>query len=273
MIDAFEHPEGATPISDYSFLKLPWIHTQQDLNRAEAENIALAQKKYLNPPIQNPSKWFEPTVLKKIHKDMYGTVWEWAGKYRKEITSIGIKPYLIPTRLAELCKEVKCWLTEPVELTFVEQAARIHHKLVLIHPFENGNGRFSRLVADRYLMVRGCSCPMWPVEIHKNGSLRDKYILALKIADQGDYQSLTNFMRNLGVKDISLTYMLNGSLLKNTFSPLQRLAYVKAYLRMGYPINDSDNMENHPMQLALKNGYHEIASVLKDHLECCLSPQ
>ena len=72
----FDYPEGATPIKDYSCLKLAWIQTQKDLNRAEAENIAAAQKKYLNKPVQSPLKWFELASLKKIHKDMYGNVWE-----------------------------------------------------------------------------------------------------------------------------------------------------------------------------------------------------
>lgn len=128
----FEYAEGATPIHDYSGLKLTWIQTQKDLNRAEAENIAAAQKKYLSKPVHSPLKWFEPTTLKKIHKEMYGNVWEWAGEYRKETTCIGIKPYMIPSHLAELCSEVKYWLTDPTELSFLEQAARIHHKMVFM---------------------------------------------------------------------------------------------------------------------------------------------
>lgn len=35
--------------------------------------------------------------------------------------------------------------------TAVERAVRIHHRLVYIHPFRNGNGRQSRFVADLYL--------------------------------------------------------------------------------------------------------------------------
>jgi hypothetical protein len=52
----FDYPEGATPIQDYSCLKLAWIQTQKDLNRAEAENIAAAQKKYLRKPVHSPVK-------------------------------------------------------------------------------------------------------------------------------------------------------------------------------------------------------------------------
>jgi fido (protein-threonine AMPylation protein) len=84
---------------------------------------------------------------------MFGSVWGWAGDYRKSITSIGLSPVMIPSQLAEFCFEVLAWFHNPVELTFVEIAARIHHRLVFIHPFENGNGRFSRLIADRFLLA------------------------------------------------------------------------------------------------------------------------
>jgi Fic family protein len=30
----------------------------------------------------------------------------------------------------------------------LEQAMRIHHRTVNIHPFENGNGRWSRMLAN-----------------------------------------------------------------------------------------------------------------------------
>lgn len=152
MPERFTFPEGATQIADCSGLIPVWVHHVNDLNRVEAENIMKAQRKYLRGPADDPKKWFQVEVLRTIHRAMFGDVWEWAGSYRKSITSIGIKPSFIPAQLAELCLEVFSWLQDPVELTFVEMAARIHHRLVFIHPFENGNGRFSRLVADQRLM-------------------------------------------------------------------------------------------------------------------------
>ncbi|HSW86740.1 MAG TPA: hypothetical protein VLG49_04475, partial [Rhabdochlamydiaceae bacterium] len=105
MVD-FEFPEDATPISDCSGLIPIWVHNLNDLNRVEAENIVHAQRKYLRGPVDNPKHWFETGELKEIHRAMFGAVWEWAGSYRKSITSIGIKPSLIPIQLAEFCHEV-----------------------------------------------------------------------------------------------------------------------------------------------------------------------
>jgi fido (protein-threonine AMPylation protein) len=64
--------------------------------------------------------WFQVKELKAIHQAMFKDVWEWAGVYRKSITSIGINPLLVPAQLAQLCLEVFSWSQYPVELTFVE---------------------------------------------------------------------------------------------------------------------------------------------------------
>ena len=112
---SFEFPEGATPISDYSGLKIPWVHNMADLNRVEAENILKVQRKYLRNPVDDPKNWFNAKELKNIHRAMFGDVWEWAGADRKQTTLIGIKPGLIPSQVAEFCVEVQSWSQYPVE--------------------------------------------------------------------------------------------------------------------------------------------------------------
>lgn len=254
--------EGATPVNDCSGLKLSWVHTQRDLNRAEAENIVEAQRKYLRQPIKTPLQWFQPAPLRNIHKAMYGKVWDWAGEYRRAITSIGIRPQFIPSKLAELCHDVEYWLTNAVELSFLEQAARIHHRMVFIHPFENGNGRFSRLVSDLYLLFWNCPHPHWPIELQSNGSARSTYIGCLKSADQGDYQPLTHFMETLGAKDPLLVDFLSSPIYTKRFTDAQRLSLVKALLRLGYPIDKTNDLGDHPLQTAIKKGDDAIALLL-----------
>jgi fido (protein-threonine AMPylation protein) len=77
----FDFPEGATPLNDYSGLKLSWVQYLSDLNRAEAENIFLAQKRYLHSIVNSPEAWFNPGTFKKIHWTMFHKVWEWAGSF------------------------------------------------------------------------------------------------------------------------------------------------------------------------------------------------
>ena len=262
MPERFEFPEGATPIGDCSGLIPVWVHHLNDLNRVEAENILNAQRKYLQGKIGDPPTWFQVKELKNIHQAMFGNVWEWAGVYRKSITSIGIKPSLIPTQLAELCLEVSFWSEYPVELTLVEMAARVHHRLVFIHPFENGNGRFSRLIADRFLLAFRCQHPVWPSHLNQEGVVRKDYIKTLKSADKGDYAPLVDFMKKLGARDPSLSELIKNSFYRTYIHGEKGCAIVKALLRNGSNPNDETLNEHRVLQLAVKAGLEEIIKLL-----------
>ncbi len=135
--------------------------------------------------------------LQKIHYDMFHDVWDWAGKLRTTQTCPGIKPYQIYGALVHLCDDVLYWCKGGCDLTTVEQAAKIHHQLVYIHPYPNGNGRFSRLVSDRYLKACKCPFPNWPIDLNKDGESRKQYIAPLKSADIGDYEPLIHYMMGL----------------------------------------------------------------------------
>ncbi|MDB2613612.1 mobile mystery protein B [Chlamydiales bacterium] len=198
----FEFPDGATPLFDHSGLIPSWVLDIRDLNRVEGENIISAQRKYFRNPVKTPKKWFNSKELKLIHKEMFGNVWEWAGVYRKSVTSIGIQPGYISRQLEEFCLEVAFWFEHPVDFTFLEMSARVHHRLVFIHPFENGNGRFSRLVADRFLFSCRRPFPSWPNQINREGGERKEYINSLKEADMGNYEPLILFMKKLGAQEI-----------------------------------------------------------------------
>ncbi len=262
MPERFEFPEGATPIADCSGLIPLWVHHLHDLNRVEAENILDAQRKYFKGRIGDPQIWFQVKELKAIHQGMFGKVWEWAGTYRKSITSIGVNPSLIPTQLAELCLEVSYWFQYPVELTFVEMAARVHHRLVFIHPFENGNGRFSRLIADRFLLAFKCQHPVWPSHLNQEGVLRKDYIKTLRNADKGDYEPLVGFMKKMGASDPNLSELMKNSFYLEYMGGERGLAIVKALLRTGVNPNDHAQSGYKPLHLAVKAGFEEIAKLL-----------
>jgi Fic-DOC domain mobile mystery protein B len=195
----FFYPEDATPLDDISGLKPTWVKTQEDLNDVEAENISNATSKYLLKSVGLPQQWFNVSFLQKIHYDMFCDVWEWAGKFRTTQTCPGIKPYQIHGALANLCEDARYWCKADCNLSVIEQASKIHHQLVYIHPYPNGNGRFSRLVSDMYLKACKYPFPNWPVDLDKNGQSRKQYIAALKKADLGDYEPLILYMMELSV--------------------------------------------------------------------------
>lgn len=201
----FTVPENSTPLDDYSGLIPKWVYNIKDLNRAESMNIFVARKKHLHDKIKHPKIWFYPKELKSLHRDMFGLVWDWAGEYRKNVTSIGVKPIFIPSKLAEFCYEVNSWFQGVSPFSIIEISARVHHRLVFIHPFENGNGRFSRFVADRFLLYFGYTHPNWPMKLNQDNQDRKIYIEALKDADRGDYLPLVQLMEKYGVRLVSGT--------------------------------------------------------------------
>ena len=72
----------------------------------------------------------------------------------------------------------------------------MHHRLVWIHPYENGNGRHARLIGDMILCALGYSYTKWPA-LANRGDERDRYLAALREADKHDYSALENYITNL----------------------------------------------------------------------------
>ena len=191
-MDRTEPLGGATPPNDTSGLKLSpkrrW--TLKEIQKKEAENIARATLRYFAAPPTKKTAPFDYAWLLQLHEEMFGDVWEWAGKLRQNELSIGISAYLVPTELKKLVDDLRFWEangTYPLH----ETAARLHHRAVWIHPFQNGNGRWARMLANIYLYSRGSSPVKWQEDLlaEKNPK-RDAYIAALKKADEGDFSDL-----------------------------------------------------------------------------------
>ena len=204
--------------------------------------------------------WFNISNLKKIHRDMFFNVWDWAGTFRTSQTISGVLTYQIQNALKELSDDVLNWNTEGCEMTFIEQAARIHHRLVYIHPFPNGNGRFSRVIADRYLKSMKCIFPIWPQEIQRNCDARKEYISSLKTADIGDYSLLIDFIKKFGAQEPLLNELVVDKFFRNLKKSVLKKIII-GYLRHGHKVNETSN-GHFPLQLAIKNGLEEIAKVL-----------
>lgn len=74
---------------------------------------------------------------------------------------------------------------------------RFHHRLVLIHPFPNGNGRHARLMTDIFLLSQNYERFLWGDHQAMTSAtvIRRNYIDALRAADRGDYGLLKIFLR------------------------------------------------------------------------------
>jgi Fic-DOC domain mobile mystery protein B len=92
--------------------------------------------------------------LRKLHAKMFDQTWKWAGDYRRSEKNLGVPVHEIRERLVALFADARYWI-ENNTYSPDEIAVRFHHRLVLIHPFPNGNGRRARLIADVVAMKLG----------------------------------------------------------------------------------------------------------------------
>jgi Fic-DOC domain mobile mystery protein B len=181
-------PEGATPLDpDEAEDLLPsHIRTRGELNVWEQENILVA------------AAWVQRTRaealaepgIRELHRRMFSETWGWAGRYRTSDKTIGIHWPQIPVAVRNLVEDGGLWFREEV-FPPDEAAIRLHHRLVQIHPFPNGNGRHARLWCDMLLSQVGRPAIDWGgATLDCAGEQRKAYIRALWSADDGDLQPL-----------------------------------------------------------------------------------
>lgn len=193
MADILTSDDNSTPLTpeEREGLKPKWITLRRELNEFETRNILDAEMWFATHKQRDV---LNDTFLMKLHKRMFGQVWKWAGEYRATERNIGVAPYQIPVKLKGLFDDVKFWI-ENHTFPNLEIAVRLHHRLALIHPFPNGNGRISRLMADLLMQQLGEPRLYWgDGNLTDITELRKKYIDALHAADAGDYSGLIKFV-------------------------------------------------------------------------------
>ncbi len=169
-----------------------YITTRAELNEAELANIADAVG-WLGGRRRDV---LDVSFLNDLHRRMYGDVWKWAGTYRSTPRNIGIDAYRIPVELYQSIDDARFQVAnatfEPDEI-----AMRFSHRVVAIHPYPNGNGRLSRMIADLLAVRLGRPRFTWGrINLADLSATRKAYIAALKAADAGDYAPLIAFCRS-----------------------------------------------------------------------------
>lgn len=190
-----DYSPGQTPLDpdEIAGLRFPHVSTQGELDHLEQANIEEGLK-WLSK--QKAPDVLSDDFVRRLHKRLFGQVWDWAGKYRLTEKNIGVDSLQISVQLRVLLADAQFW-TENESYPPLEAAARFHHRLVAIHPFPNGNGRFSRIMADALLEKCYGAPPIdWAggYDLQEMNERRQEYIAALRAADSGDYNPLFAFV-------------------------------------------------------------------------------
>ncbi len=182
----------------------------------------------------------QPTLSEQLVRTLHQLVVkktdeEFAGKYRTSNVYIGGADHVPPNALqvsADM-KQLMSWFAKQQKhLHSIELAALLHHKLVYIHPFFDGNGRTSRLVMNVVLMRAG-----YPLAVILKND-RQKYYRALQAADQGKLSAIVKFVAQTVERslDIYLKTLTPESQDKERYLPLSEISkdtpYSTKYLNL-----------------------------------------
>lgn len=116
------------------------------------------------------------------------------GDYKEQPNSVRLQsgvmfhyasPAETPIQMGEL---IEWYRSEEGTIHPITLAAMLHYRFVRIHPFDDGNGRISRLLMNYVLLRAG-----YPLTIIKSADKKD-YISALRDADVGNYESFIQFV-------------------------------------------------------------------------------
>lgn len=190
-------PAGATPLTPDELLGLKASHisTRGELNELEGENIVDGLTWLERRP--RSFDLLTDASAREVHRRLFGEVWDWAGHYRLTEKNIGVPVWHVTTELRVCLDDARYW-RENMTFDPLEATARFHHKLVWVHPFANGNGRWARIMADTYLATINPDIFLdWSGgrTLDTDNDHRTRYIAALRSADGYNLDPLIEFIR------------------------------------------------------------------------------
>jgi cell filamentation protein len=156
-----------------------------------------------------PDRTLSVADLKHWHRLWLGNVYAWAGLERSvnlgkggfQFATAGLLPGLLRDFERKcLTKWTPCGAIAPVDV--VDAIAVTHVELILIHPFREGNGRLSRLLADVMAVQAGHE----PLDYSSWEQNKQAYIGAIHAGLAGNYEPMTRFVAEaMAAGDASLS--------------------------------------------------------------------
>ncbi len=192
----FKDRDGQTPLPDHLKKGLipKNIQTVGELDEYEEANVAEGLLWLEEKPHKNFLKY---DFWLNLHTKLFSDVWKWAGEIRDhELNNPYFNlPHQIWPSLKKLEDDIEFWI-DGKTIPDKEIACRIHERLLTIHPFPNGNGRFSRILVEYICQQLKWPKPTWGNSLKEQPTERRKaYIEGLDHArNTFKYDLLEKFM-------------------------------------------------------------------------------
>ncbi len=86
--------------------------------------------------------------LRELHRRLYGDIWTGAGVFRLREINLGVAPEQIAVELRGSLETIRYRWENTDDWSPRQLGIAVHAETVRIHPFTDGNGRTTRLLAD-----------------------------------------------------------------------------------------------------------------------------
>ncbi|MDR3562209.1 MAG: Fic family protein [Negativicutes bacterium] len=163
------------------------VNEQSFKDQVEARSLGLALE-YLHGLINGKEPLCKDSLI-TIHNLLMAEIpLVAAGQLRKENVSISQSSHTPPKweYVLDHLNDLFKWFEREKSISPIVKGAILHHWLTWIHPFQDGNGRVSRLMLNFHMLQHGF--PEIVIRIED----RDRYYNALSAADQGDITALVD---------------------------------------------------------------------------------
>ncbi len=196
--DLFPVDDGDTTLTPEEQLDLiPSLATRAQLNELERHTIHTARVWAMRPKTLARPDLVTDAFGRELHHRMFHGVWRWAGRYRTTEKNLGWTVPRLTEGIRNAFDDAQSQLLH-TSYSLHEIAVRLHHRLVVIHPWPNGNGRHARLIADLLVASRSGAPLTWGAgaNLLTATETRARYLAALRTADEQNFTPLLAFARS-----------------------------------------------------------------------------
>ena len=162
-----------------------------DMDEAE---LVLLEKLYEDVLLKHfPRQAIQVSDIKIWHRRWLGNIYDWAGEERSVNMSKSGFQFAAAAQISRLLQEFEqrylnkftpC--TEFSESQLIDAIAVTHIEFILVHPFREGNGRLSRLLAD----VMAVQAGFQPLDYSSWDQDKSAYISAIQAGLSMNYQPM-----------------------------------------------------------------------------------
>lgn len=118
--------------------------------------------------------------VRDLHHRLYGDVWLWGGRLRVRELNLGVAPEYIAVELRTALENLTYRWNATSDFTPRQLGIAVHAETVRIHPFADGNGRSTRLLAD---LVFAAAQVSPEIQIYDWSLDKERYITLLREFD------------------------------------------------------------------------------------------